>query len=283
MRGDPSARMRRIVAPGVIAAVLLAALSEGCRTAGAGGKVDPDPAWTAVVRPVEAAEIAALPDGPGKALVTERCLLCHGAGLLAQQRKDAAAWGRQVRRRCGLGNAHTGRRSGRAHRVSRRPFRSGQRATLTVRRRRSLSALNVIRYSASTRRIGDILADRHDDRRGLQPRSMTDAGLRAGIEEPPVHRQSGAALAQPLTISARFSTGASGLAATVNVSAEVPALARSRIHARSDRSSSPPVKPAVSMLNRAGCSHERASAPPRAPHQTRECAPASSGRMTCAR
>ena len=62
MRGDPSARMRRIVAPGVIAAVLL----------------------------------AALPDGPGKALVTERCLLCHGAGLLAQQRKDAAAWGRTV-------------------------------------------------------------------------------------------------------------------------------------------------------------------------------------------
>jgi hypothetical protein len=46
--------------------------------------------------PVEAAEIAALPDGPGKALVTERCLLCHGAGLLAQQRKDAAAWGRTV-------------------------------------------------------------------------------------------------------------------------------------------------------------------------------------------
>ena len=96
MRGDASEWMRRSVAPGVIAAVLLAALSGGCRTAGAGGKVDPDPAWTAVVRPVEAAEIAALPDGPGKALVTERCLLCHGAGLLAQQRKDAAAWGRTV-------------------------------------------------------------------------------------------------------------------------------------------------------------------------------------------
>ena len=96
MRADAPAWMRRIVAPGVIAAVLLAALSEGCRTAGASGKVDRDPAWTAVVRPVEAAEIAALPDGPGKALVTERCLLCHGAGLLAQQRKDAAAWGRTV-------------------------------------------------------------------------------------------------------------------------------------------------------------------------------------------
>jgi cytochrome c5 len=96
MRADAPARVRRIVAPGVIAAVLLAALSVGCRTADVGGTVDPDPAWTAVVRPAEAAEIAALPDGPGKALVTERCLLCHGAGLLAQQRKDAAAWGRTV-------------------------------------------------------------------------------------------------------------------------------------------------------------------------------------------
>jgi cytochrome c5 len=88
--------MRRSVAPGAIASVLLAALSGGCRTPGVGGKIDPDPARTAVVRPVEAAEIAALPDGPGKTLVTERCLLCHGAGLLAQQRKDAAAWGRTV-------------------------------------------------------------------------------------------------------------------------------------------------------------------------------------------
>jgi mono/diheme cytochrome c family protein len=29
-------------------------------------------------------------------LVTERCLLCHGAGLITAQRKDAAAWGRTV-------------------------------------------------------------------------------------------------------------------------------------------------------------------------------------------
>ena len=28
--------------------------------------------------------------------LTERCLLCHGAALIAQQRKDAAAWGRTV-------------------------------------------------------------------------------------------------------------------------------------------------------------------------------------------
>jgi len=87
----------RVVAPSVIASALLAAaLSAGCRTASVGGKVDPDPALTAVVRPAEAAEIAALPDGPGKGLVAGRCLLCHGAALIAQQRKDAAAWGRTV-------------------------------------------------------------------------------------------------------------------------------------------------------------------------------------------
>ncbi|MDP9323037.1 MAG: hypothetical protein M3P13_05330 [Acidobacteriota bacterium] len=89
--------MRRVIGPSVIASALLAAaLSAGCRTASVGGRVDPDPALTAVVRPAEAAEMAALPDGPGKVLVTERCLLCHGAALIAQQRKDAAAWGRTV-------------------------------------------------------------------------------------------------------------------------------------------------------------------------------------------
>ena len=89
--------IRRVAAPSVIApALLAAALSAGCRTAGGGGKVDADPALEAVVRPAEAAEIAALPDGPGKTLFTERCLLCHGAALVSQQRKDAAAWGRTV-------------------------------------------------------------------------------------------------------------------------------------------------------------------------------------------
>jgi cytochrome c5 len=97
MRADAPPRKRRVVAPSVIASALLAmALPAGCRTASVGGKADPDPALTAVVRPAEAAEMAALPDGPGKVLVTERCLLCHGAALIAQQRKDAAAWGRTV-------------------------------------------------------------------------------------------------------------------------------------------------------------------------------------------
>jgi len=96
MRADASTRMRCIVVQSVTAAALLAALSAGCRTAGVGGKVDPDPALTSVVGRAEAADLAALPDGPGKALVTGRCLLCHGAALIAQQRKDAAAWGRTV-------------------------------------------------------------------------------------------------------------------------------------------------------------------------------------------
>jgi cytochrome c5 len=97
MRTEALRRAHRVVAPTVTASALLAAtLLAGCRTAGVDGKVDPDPALTAVIRPAEAAEIAALPDGPGRTLVTERCLLCHGAALIAQQRKDAAAWGRTV-------------------------------------------------------------------------------------------------------------------------------------------------------------------------------------------
>jgi cytochrome c5 len=55
-----------------------------------------DPALTRVTRPAENAELASLPEGPGKSLVAERCLLCHSAGLIAQQHKDNAAWGRTV-------------------------------------------------------------------------------------------------------------------------------------------------------------------------------------------
>jgi cytochrome c5 len=97
MPGEAPTRMRRVFQSSVIASALLATvLDAGCRTASVGGKIDPDPTLKAVLRSAEAAEIAALPDGPGKALVTERCLLCHGAALIAQQRKDAAAWGRTV-------------------------------------------------------------------------------------------------------------------------------------------------------------------------------------------
>ena len=80
----------------IVAALLATVLVGGCRSAGVDRKAVPDPALSAVTGPAEAAEIAGLPDGPGKALVSERCLLCHGAGLIVQQRKDAAAWGRTV-------------------------------------------------------------------------------------------------------------------------------------------------------------------------------------------
>jgi cytochrome c5 len=75
------------------AAVFAGAFATAC---GTGNRVDKDPMMKAVLAPVEAAEIAALPDGPGKQIVAERCLLCHGAALMTQQRKDSAAWGRTV-------------------------------------------------------------------------------------------------------------------------------------------------------------------------------------------
>ena len=85
------------VAPIAIASALLAAaLSVSCRTARVGRTADPDPALMADVISAEAAETTLLPDGPGKTLVTERCLTCHSAGLIGQQRKDAAAWQRTV-------------------------------------------------------------------------------------------------------------------------------------------------------------------------------------------
>jgi len=89
--------MRRSVAPSAIASALLATLlAAGCRTGNVSGKRDPDPTMKAIVGRAEATEIAALPESPGKPLVAERCLMCHSAGLITQQRKDAAAWGRTV-------------------------------------------------------------------------------------------------------------------------------------------------------------------------------------------
>jgi cytochrome c5 len=99
-----SARARASIAmSSALALLVAAALVAGCRTAGAGGggggravALATPPALHKTVTSVEAGEIAALPDGPTKTLVTERCLLCHGAGLITAQRKDAAAWGRTV-------------------------------------------------------------------------------------------------------------------------------------------------------------------------------------------
>ena len=98
MRADRLTWISHVTLPIAMAPVLIAAaLSASPRpAAGAGRRIDPDKALQAVVAKSEAAAIAALPDGYGKELVTTRCLLCHGAALIAQQRKDAAAWGKTV-------------------------------------------------------------------------------------------------------------------------------------------------------------------------------------------
>ena len=88
--------MRADAAAAIVSTLLGALVATGCRTAHVNGKVDPDPGLQAIVRSAEAAEITALPEGSAKTLLTERCLLCHGAALIIQQRKDAAAWGRTV-------------------------------------------------------------------------------------------------------------------------------------------------------------------------------------------
>jgi cytochrome c5 len=83
------------VARGIVAIAIASGLfGAGCRSAKVGGNVDSTLKTT--LASSETAEIAALPEGQGKALVTDRCLLCHGAGLITQQRKDATAWGRTV-------------------------------------------------------------------------------------------------------------------------------------------------------------------------------------------
>ena len=76
----------------IVAAFLATVLAVGCRSAGVDRKAVSDPRLSAVTGPAEAAETAGLPDGPGKTLVSERCLLCHGAGLIVQQR----TWGTPI-------------------------------------------------------------------------------------------------------------------------------------------------------------------------------------------
>ena len=88
--------MRADAAAAIASMLLGALLATGCRTAHVNEKLEPDPGLQALVRSAEAAELTALPEGSAKTLVTERCLLCHGAALIVQQRKDAAAWGRTV-------------------------------------------------------------------------------------------------------------------------------------------------------------------------------------------
>jgi cytochrome c5 len=96
MPNDGRGKLRSRVASCLALPIVLAmALCGGCHKPGGAATVTPEPASRAGVGS-EASEIAALPEGSAKTLVSERCLLCHGAALITQQRKDAAAWGRTV-------------------------------------------------------------------------------------------------------------------------------------------------------------------------------------------
>jgi cytochrome c5 len=82
--------------PCALASAILALALGGCRTVNIAGRTDRDSELKAAVESAETAETAALPEAAGKTLVAERCLMCHSAALITQQRKDAAAWGRTV-------------------------------------------------------------------------------------------------------------------------------------------------------------------------------------------
>ena len=85
---------------------------EGCRDGDASGTAEDGRP------PSEAAEIAALPDGPAKVLVTERCLLCHGSGLIIAAAQGRRGVGTHGDADAYVGHAHPGRGSDRARRVS---------------------------------------------------------------------------------------------------------------------------------------------------------------------
>jgi cytochrome c5 len=94
MRAD--ARPKGLAPIAIGAALVATALAGGCRSATARTTAGPHPTLQAVVASAETAELAALPEGTAKTLVSERCLMCHSAALITQQRKDAAAWGRTL-------------------------------------------------------------------------------------------------------------------------------------------------------------------------------------------
>ena len=109
MRANRVSGVNRVLRSIAMASALFAVAAlvgvAGCRTGGGagsssgGGKAPamaPPAALKSTLASAETGEIAKLPDGPAKVIVTERCLLCHGAALITAQHKDAAAWGRTV-------------------------------------------------------------------------------------------------------------------------------------------------------------------------------------------
>ncbi len=97
MRGANVRQWRRLIASAATAAIALALMAAAASNGQTSGQTGGQSEQTAKATTAgEDAELAALPDDTAKSIVTTRCLLCHGAGLITQQHKDAAAWGRTV-------------------------------------------------------------------------------------------------------------------------------------------------------------------------------------------
>lgn len=77
---------------------LLLLLLAACAPAATPADAPPaDLQLAAAAQDAEARAMAALPAGEGRMPVMTSCLICHGAGIIVQQHKDAAGWTRTVR------------------------------------------------------------------------------------------------------------------------------------------------------------------------------------------
>lgn len=85
--------------------ICLSGVAAGCRPAsGQAGSASsasappgPPASLERVVAEQERASLSALPPGPGRVLVEGNCVICHGATLIQQQRKDSAGWAKTLK------------------------------------------------------------------------------------------------------------------------------------------------------------------------------------------
>jgi cytochrome c5 len=79
--------------------VLLGALaceSRGASSAAHAPPPGPSAELTAAIGSGEQVALARLPKGAEREIIVANCLVCHGASLITQQRKDSAAWVKSV-------------------------------------------------------------------------------------------------------------------------------------------------------------------------------------------
>lgn len=97
-----------------LGAALLLASVVGCAPPSSSAEPQPGPpaaegasaAGAMLAAASEASEtqaLGALPAGRGRITVMTSCMVCHGVGIIVQQRKDAAAWTRTIRQMVGWG------------------------------------------------------------------------------------------------------------------------------------------------------------------------------------